>query len=78
MIPEYAELTFDGKQYKLPVVIGTEGEKAIDISNLRRDTGFITLDVGYGNTGSCSSSITYMDGENGILEISGYPCRTAG
>ncbi len=73
MIPEYAELTFDGKQYKLPVVIGTEGEKAIDISNLRRDTGFITLDVGYGNTGSCSSSITYMDGENGILRYRGIP-----
>ena len=70
---EYAELTYKGKQYKLPVVTGTEGEKAIDISKLRQETGFITLDVGYGNTGSCRSSITFMDGEKGILRYRGIP-----
>jgi citrate synthase len=70
---EYAELQYKGKQYKLPIVTGTEGEKAIDITRLRQDTGFITLDVGYGNTGSCSSSITYMDGENGVLRYRGIP-----
>ena len=70
---EYAELQYEGKQYKLPIVTGTEGEKAIDITRLRQDTGFITLDVGYGNTGSCSSSITYMDGENGVLRYRGIP-----
>jgi len=70
---EYAELQYQGKQYKLPIVKGTEGEKAIDITRLRQDTGFITLDVGYGNTGSCSSSITYMDGENGVLRYRGIP-----
>jgi citrate synthase len=72
-MPEYVELNYKGKQYKLPVVIGTEGEKAIDISKLRQDTGFITLDVGYGNTGSCRSTITFMDGENGILRYRGIP-----
>ena len=72
-MPEYAELNYNGKQYKLPVIIGTEGEKAIDISRLRHDTGFITLDVGYGNTGSCTSSITFMNGEKGILRYRGIP-----
>ena len=70
---EYAELQYQGKQYKLPIVTGTEGEKAIDITRLRQDSGFITLDVGYGNTGSCTSSITYMDGENGVLRYRGIP-----
>ena len=72
-MPEYAELNLNGKKYKLPVVVGTEGEKAIDITKLRQDTGFITLDVGYGNTGSCASSITFMDGEQGILRYRGIP-----
>ena len=72
-MPEYVELNYKGKQCKLPVINGTEGEKAIDISNLRQDTGFITLDVGYGNTGSCRSTITFMDGENGILRYRGIP-----
>ena len=53
---EMAELRVDGKTFKLPVVEGTEGERAVDISNLRSETGLITLDPGYGNTGSCSSS----------------------
>ncbi|MCB9476236.1 MAG: citrate synthase [Deltaproteobacteria bacterium] len=70
---EKATLTFDGKQYELPVVVGTENEKAIDISRLRAETGYITLDDGYGNTGACESSITYIDGENGILRYRGYP-----
>ena len=68
-----AKLFFDGKTYELPVVIGSEGEKAIDISGLHKQTGFITLDPGYANTGSCQSSITYMDGEKGILRYRGIP-----
>jgi citrate synthase len=68
-----AKLTIDGKEYELPVVIGTEGEKAIDISSLRRTTGYITLDKGYENTGSCKSAITFIDGEKGILRHRGYP-----
>src|SRR6056300_863345 len=72
-MPEYAELHYQGKQYRLPVVIGTEGERAIDISKLRQDTGIITLDVGFGNTGSCRSSITFMNGEKGILRYRGIP-----
>ena len=70
---EFVTLTYNGQEIKLPVIIGTEGEKAIDISNLRRDTGFITLDTGYVNTGSCLSAITYMDGEKGILRYRGIP-----
>ena len=67
------KLIYDGKEYELPVFVGTEGEKAIDISQLRADTGFITLDPGYVNTGSCTSSITFMDGERGILRYRGIP-----
>ncbi len=70
---DFATLIYNGQEIKLPVATGTEGEKAIDISNLRRDTGFITLDPGYANTGSCSSAITYMDGEQGILRYRGIP-----
>jgi citrate synthase len=68
-----AELTLNGKTCKLPVVVGTEQEHAIDISALRNNTGYITLDDGYGNTGSCSSAITFIDGEKGILRYRGYP-----
>ena len=68
-----AKLTFDGKEYTLPVVVGSEGEIAIDISKLRNSTGLITLDSGYGNTGSCKSAITFIDGEKGILRYRGYP-----
>ena len=68
-----AKLVLDGKTYDLPIVIGTEGEKAIDISKLRQETGLITLDAGYANTGSCQSSITFMDGEKGILRYRGIP-----
>ena len=66
-------MIYGKKEYELPVFEGTEGEKAIDISQLRADTGFITLDPGYGNTGSCISSITFMDGERGILRYRGIP-----
>jgi citrate synthase len=67
-----AELTIEGKTYSLPIVEGTEGEKAIDIRNLRKETGHITLDSGYMNTGSCASGITYLEGSEGILNYRGY------
>ncbi|MEA1946201.1 MAG: citrate synthase [Thermodesulfobacteriota bacterium] len=70
---EYAKIEFEGKIYEFPIVVGSEGEKAIDISNLRQMTGLITLDPGYANTGSCISSITFMDGEKGILRYRGIP-----
>jgi len=70
---ETAKLTFMGKTYELPVIIGTEGEKGIDISRLREESGLITLDTGYANTGSCTSDITFMDGEKGILRYRGIP-----
>ncbi len=70
---ETAEIILDGKTYKFPVVLGTEGEKAIDISKLRDETGYITLDTGYKNTGATKSGITFLDGEQGILKYRGYP-----
>ena len=69
----FATLKIDDKELTLPVVVGTEGERAIDISKLRADTGHITFDDGFGNTGSCTSKITYIDGEVGILRYRGYP-----
>ncbi len=66
-------LTYNGSEIQLPVITGSEGEKAVDISRLRAETGFITLDPGYANTGSCLSSITFMDGEKGILRYRGIP-----
>ena len=71
--PEFATLEFEGKSIKLPVVTGTEGEKALDIAQLRRETGLVTLDPGFVNTASCRSQITYIDGENGILRYRGIP-----
>jgi len=68
-----AELILDGKTCKLPIIEGSENERAIDISALRNDTGLITLDDGYGNTGSCESRITFIDGEQGILRYRGIP-----
>ncbi|MDO5699530.1 MAG: citrate synthase [Dermatophilus congolensis] len=68
-----ARLELDGQTYELPIVVGTENEHAIDISKLRAQTGYITLDDGYGNTGSCQSEITYIDGEEGILRYRGIP-----
>ncbi|HTX20412.1 MAG TPA: citrate synthase [Candidatus Aquilonibacter sp.] len=68
-----AKLELDGKSVALPVVEGSEGEKAVDISSLRANTGCITLDEGYGNTGACLSAITFIDGEKGILQYRGIP-----
>lgn len=70
---EFAQITLDGKTYQLPVITGSEGEKAIDITKLRAETGYITLDSGYKNTGSTLSGVTFLDGEKGILRYRGYP-----
>ena len=70
---DFVKLVYEGKEFQLPVTIGSEGEKAIDISKLRQETGLITLDSGYANTGSCTSAITFMDGEKGILRYRGIP-----
>ncbi len=67
-----AKLILDEKEYEFPVVVGTEGERAIDISSLRSQSGYITMDSGYGNTGSCQSEVTFIDGEAGILRYRGY------
>ncbi|MFM8851474.1 MAG: citrate/2-methylcitrate synthase, partial [Cytophagales bacterium] len=67
-----AELILDGKSYTLPVVEGTENEVAIDIGNLLEETGAITLDFGYKNTGATKSAITFLDGDKGILRHRGY------
>ena len=69
---EKAQLIIDGKTIELPIVMGTENEKAIDISSLRGSTGYITIDPGYKNTGATSSAITFLDGEKGILRYRGY------
>jgi citrate synthase len=67
-----AELIIDGKSLALPTIVGSEGEVGIDISTLRGKTGAITLDPAYGNTGSCTSAITFIDGEKGVLQYRGY------
>ncbi len=68
-----AKLILDGQEVDLPTMVGTEQEKAVDISKLRSLTGYITLDEGYVNTGSTTSAITFLDGEQGILRYRGYP-----
>jgi len=68
-----AKLRIGAEEIELPIVHGTEGDDAIDIARLRGDTGLITLDPGYGNTGACTSAITFLDGEEGILRYRGYP-----
>lgn len=68
-----AQLKIGDNTYNLPIIEGTEGEKAIDISKLRDLTGYVTLDVGYKNTGATTSAITFLDGELGILKYRGYP-----
>ena len=68
-----ATLSFDGKSVDLPLLTGTENESAINIEKLRGQTGLVTLDPGYGNTGACRSAITFIDGEKGILRYRGYP-----
>src|SRR3954471_24402227 len=67
-----AKLLWNGKEIELPVIRGSEDELAIDISKLRAQTGLITLDYGYMNTGSTESAITFIDGEAGILRYRGY------
>jgi citrate synthase len=68
-----AKIELDGTVYEFPVVVGSENEKAIDISKLRDTTGYVTLDTGYKNTGATTSKITFLDGEEGILRYRGYP-----
>jgi citrate synthase len=70
---EAGKLKLGKQEIDLPIVVGTENEPAVDIGKLRSQTGFITLDEGYGNTGACTSSITYLDGEKGVLRYRGYP-----
>ncbi len=72
MSEKFAQLTIGGTTYNLPIVEATTGERAIDIRELLQKTGMITLDDGYMNTGSCTSSITYLDGKKGILNYRGY------
>ncbi|HVS32557.1 MAG TPA: citrate synthase [Thermoanaerobaculia bacterium] len=69
----HAKLVLNNQEYELPVITGSENEVAIDISSLRAKSGAITYDPGYANTGACSSSITFIDGERGILRYRGYP-----
>jgi citrate synthase len=73
-----ATLLVGDDRYELPLIEGAEGERAIDISRLRADSGLITLDPGYGNTGSCESAITFIDGEKGILRYRGIPIEQFG
>lgn len=68
-----ALIKLDEKEISCPVMVGTEGELAIDARNLRKDSGYIFYDQGYGNTGSCESAITFLDGDNGVLRHRGYP-----
>ncbi len=68
-----AELNIEGKSYQLPIVTGSENERAVDIRNLRAESGLVTLDSGFGNTASCQSAITFLDGEKGILRYRGHP-----
>ena len=68
-----ATLTLDDHDYPLPILTGSEGEKAIDTRGLRAASGYVAYDQGYGNTGSCESSITFLDGDVGVLRHRGYP-----
>jgi citrate synthase len=70
---DQAKIEYAGKSYELPVVVGTESEVGVNIGTLRGQSGMITLDDGYANTGSCQSAITFIDGEKGILRYRGYP-----
>lgn len=75
---DIATLVVDDVRYDLPLVEGTENERAVDITKLRAESGLITLDPGYGNTGSCQSAITFIDGEKGILRYRGIPIEQFG
>ncbi len=70
---EVAKIELEGESYELPVITGSENEKAIDISKFRQETGYVTLDSGYKNTGATKSAITFLNGEEGILRYRGYP-----
>lgn len=70
---EKAKLILDGEEYEFPVAVGTAGEKGIEGQTLRSDTGAVFLDPGYGSTGSCTSEITFINGEEGVLRYRGYP-----
>ena len=72
-VPKTAKLSFGDHELELPVIVGSEGEVAIDIRALRAQTGAITYDPGLGNTGACQSRITFLDGEQGVLRYAGYP-----
>ncbi|MBI2814542.1 MAG: citrate synthase [Opitutae bacterium] len=72
-MPQNAVLKIADKEYACPIMTGTEGERAVDARNLRKDSGYIFYDQGYGNTGSCESAVTYLDGDNGVLRHRGYP-----
>ena len=67
--PQPAKVILDGNTFELPVVVGTEGEKGIDISKLRTLTNYVTFDHGFGNTSNCLSAITFLDGEVGVLRF---------
>jgi len=71
--PEHVTFEIEGNRYDFPVITGSEGEKAVDIGKLRATTGYVTLDPAFVNTASCTSDITFLDGEKGILRYRGYP-----
>ena len=71
-MPDFAELSIGDKKISLPIFVGTENEPAVDIAKLREETGYVTLDSGYKNTGATKSAITFLDGEEGILRYRGY------
>ncbi len=73
MTERNTKITFEDQELELPIVEGSEGEQAIDISKLRSQSGLVSYDPGYANTGACQSSITFIDGEKGILRYRGYP-----
>ena len=70
---ESAQITVNGKTIECPIVVGSEGGRAIDIAKLRSEMDIITLDPGFSNTGACKSFITFLDGDKGILRYRGYP-----
>ncbi len=75
LMTDVAKLDIEGKTVELPIIVGTEGEKALDISKLRAQTGYVTLDPSYMNTGACTSKITFLDGEKGVLKYRGIPIQ---
>mgnify|MGYP002382266714 CR=1 FL=1 len=74
-MPETAQLIIEGKTLELPVIVGSEGEKAIDVAQLRAKTGYVALDPAFMNTASTTSAITFLDGEKGILRYRGIPIQ---